>query len=278
MLKKRSSFVFQISVNDKIDCDNTYDVSRPRKDNKVPSNNENRGKESLIQPQRSSASPTSSALKRGNPFSINENATKPKLVNSRKREKEKHWLTAYQERSSVPLNEVMGHSMGLEETSKQIDPIDEKGYLINKGSARVDDSIMIKQIKNGNITIFNINKNNAKYQVERIISEHNCHYKNEYIFALSESGGLRILRRLRLNVPGFNEEAFHHQNIFRREDIISTGTIYIDKGRLIITNASGHFKPSLESLTPIAQFLSDSGVSQKHYIMSDYLKVNEHVM
>ena len=65
-------------MNDKIDCDNTYDVSRQRKDNKVPYNNENRGKESLVQHQRSSASPTSNIWLRliedeeniGNPNSI----------------------------------------------------------------------------------------------------------------------------------------------------------------------------------------------------------------
>ena len=42
-----------------MECDNGYDVRKQIKDNKVPSNNENRGKEPFVQPQRSSASPTS---------------------------------------------------------------------------------------------------------------------------------------------------------------------------------------------------------------------------
>ena len=42
-----------------MECDNSYGVRRQIKDNKVPSNNDNRAKESLAQPQRSSGSPTS---------------------------------------------------------------------------------------------------------------------------------------------------------------------------------------------------------------------------
>ena len=42
-----------------MECDNGYDDRKQIKDNKVPSNNENRGKEPFVQPQRSSGSPTS---------------------------------------------------------------------------------------------------------------------------------------------------------------------------------------------------------------------------
>ena len=49
---------FQLSSNDPIECDNEF--RRQTKDNKVPSNNDIRGKEaSAQQQQRSSASPTS---------------------------------------------------------------------------------------------------------------------------------------------------------------------------------------------------------------------------
>ena len=42
-----------------MECDNSYDVRKQIKDKKVPFNNENRGKEPFVQPQRSSGSPTS---------------------------------------------------------------------------------------------------------------------------------------------------------------------------------------------------------------------------
>ena len=42
-----------------MECDNGYDVRKQIKDNKVPSNTENRGKEPFVHPQRSSGSPTS---------------------------------------------------------------------------------------------------------------------------------------------------------------------------------------------------------------------------
>ena len=42
-----------------MECDNSNDVRKQIKDKKVPFNNENRGKEPFVQPQRSSGSPTS---------------------------------------------------------------------------------------------------------------------------------------------------------------------------------------------------------------------------
>ena len=42
-----------------MECDNGYDIRKHIKDNKFLANNENRGKEPIVQPQRSSSSPTS---------------------------------------------------------------------------------------------------------------------------------------------------------------------------------------------------------------------------
>ena len=42
-----------------MECDNGYEIRKHIKDNNALVNNENRGKEPIVQPQRSSSSPTS---------------------------------------------------------------------------------------------------------------------------------------------------------------------------------------------------------------------------
>ena len=148
-------------------------------------------------------------------------------------------------------------------------------YLVNVGSDPTEVKLLKQQINNDNISLFMLDQNNAKQVINSIISGADRRIKNEYIFALSESKGLRILTK-GFNSIGFSEEAFHHQNIFINDkDILSAGTIYTNKKKIVITNFSGHFKPSEDSLHHMTSFLKSSGVNKKDFHVSDYKKIDK---
>jgi RHS repeat-associated protein len=116
-------------------------------------------------------------------------------------------------------------------------------YLLNQGSKPVDLDIMKEQVNNGNIYSFLLNNTNAENTIKSIIKNHKSNPRSEYIFALSEKKGMRVLARGDIR-HGFQKSAFHHQNIFiGRVDILSAGTIHIHKKKAIFTNYSGHYKP-----------------------------------
>ncbi|MHA1066435.1 hypothetical protein ACR9GP_21335 [Enterobacter ludwigii] len=145
-------------------------------------------------------------------------------------------------------------------------------YLVNQGSEPVGIEVMKSQVKRAAIYVYNIKKENATEMISDIIRENKRVRRNEYIFAFSERKGLRVLARG--GGMGFNKLAFHHQNIFTgRGDILSAGTIYVGKNKIFITNFSGHFKPSVDSLSHVERFLTDAGVSKKKFKISDYTKV-----
>lgn len=202
-------------------------------------------------------------------------------------EKNIYWLDAYRQR-------VAGHSEAAEmlpteslkvNVSKEpdlprphvvgADAEDMSGsgrYLVNQGSEPVGIDIMKSQVAREAISVYDINKDNATEMVNNIIRGNERARRNEYIFAYSEKRGLRVLARG--FGMGFNELAFHHQNIFTGgKDILSAGTMYVDKNRVLITNFSGHFKPSEDSLSHVEKFLTDAGVSKKKFKISDYSKV-----
>jgi insecticidal toxin complex protein TccC len=146
-------------------------------------------------------------------------------------------------------------------------------YLFNQGSKPVDLNVMKEQVHNGNIYSFLINNTNAKNTIKTIIKNHKNRPQSEYIFALSEKKGMRILARGDIR-NGFKESAFHHQNIFiGRTDILSAGTIYIHKNKAIFTNYSGHYKPSKDSLEHIQDFFENSDMNKKHFFINDYLTI-----
>lgn len=144
-------------------------------------------------------------------------------------------------------------------------------YLMNIGSPPISIDTLREQIQNANIDALTLIRNNAAETMKSLIKTRS---KQEYIFALSEKKGLRLLTK-GFNPLNFKEPALHHQNIFiGRNDILSAGTMYIQDGRATFTNFSGHFKPSDDTLRHVESFLLDAGLKKKHIAFSHYLKVN----
>lgn len=146
-------------------------------------------------------------------------------------------------------------------------------YIKNIGSEPLSISEMRKHYNQGVISYINISntEENANDKISRIIHEHKSLRKhNEYLFALSESAGLRIMERGRL-YSNINEHVFHHNNIYlTRMDILSAGTLFVENNKLSITNFSGHYKPSGESLTHIHDFLLRLGVRPQQFEIASY--------
>ncbi|AZE50386.1 Rhs-family protein [Pseudomonas chlororaphis] len=187
-------------------------------------------------------------------------------------EKQEEHIFSDVQSDKLPVPNVLESKVG---GSAMVERIDSERYLTNKGSRPVDIKIMREQVRRDNIYAFDLNRYNAKEIVESIIQGDSRRPKSEYIFALSESKGMRVLTR-GFAFTGFKEEALHHQNVFiGKQDILSAGTIYVHNKKMIVTNFSGHFKPPESSLLHVSNFLKESGISKKNFITSDYMKINE---
>lgn len=137
----------------------------------------------------------------------------------------------------------------------------------NQGTAPVEVNLMRHQIKIGNIVAHHINIFGGLEILKNIIKNPKG---NEFIFALSQKKGLRILEKPRVTFE-FEEEAFHHQNIFMNDnDIVSAGVVFVENGKILFTNFSGHFKPSYESLFHIKNYLKDIGFKKSRFEIKDY--------
>ncbi|UWF52175.1 RHS repeat protein [Pseudomonas sp. N3-W] len=144
-------------------------------------------------------------------------------------------------------------------------------YIKNIGSQPLSIEDMRALYRNGVIAHINISQANANEKIDQLIGDHRAYRKhNEYLFALSESAGMRIMERGRL-YSGADECAFHHHNIFlTRKDILSAGTIFVENNKISITNFSGHYKPPAESLTHVNNFLLSSDVPRQKFEFSNY--------
>ncbi|MGT3828648.1 RHS repeat-associated core domain-containing protein, partial [Enterobacter kobei] len=177
--------------------------------------------------------------------------------------------------SAMNIQNAPGTSTSTNESANNFhheDQDDEK-YIKNIGSESLSINEMKTHYRNGVISYFNISitDKSADEKISQLINEHKTYKKhNEYLFALSESAGLRIMERGRA-YSGVNEIVFHHNNIFlTRKDIISVGTLFVEDNKISITNFSGHYRPSAESLSHIYDFLLNKGVQRRKIEISSY--------
>ncbi|WBU47298.1 RHS repeat protein [Kosakonia pseudosacchari] len=170
------------------------------------------------------------------------------------------------QRPARPLSDVANNAVSEPEIAGD-------KYIKNIGSEPLSISEMRKHYNQGVISYINISNSeeNANEKISQLIREHKSLRKhNEYLFALSESAGLRIMERGRL-YSNANEHVFHHNNIYlTRMDILSAGTLFVENNKISITNFSGHYKPSGESLRHIHDFLLRRGVRPQQFEIASY--------
>ncbi len=202
----------------------------------------------------------------------------------------KHWLDIYRETMTpestripdvsehIPRGDMMD-AVSVNNAHLPIDfnrqaPPGNTPYLYNSGSPAVGRDVMRQQIFNANIFVSTLTTNNAREFFSELLSKRPAP-RGEYLFALSKSRGLRVMAK-GVNLLGGQPEAFHHQNIFMNQcDLLSAGTIYVSK-KIVVTNFSGHYKPSAESLEHMRLFLIQSGVKKKDFDIVNYLDVGKY--
>lgn len=151
--------------------------------------------------------------------------------------------------------------------STKIPKLSQAQIFSNQGTASVGPYLMRRQIKIGNIVVHQINGEEGPKILKNIAKNPK---ENDFIFALSKKKGLRILEKSRITFE-YEEEAFHHQNIFMNDnDIITAGTVFIENGEILFTNFSGHFKPPYESLMYIKNYFENIGIKKIKFKTLDY--------
>ncbi|MHC5233811.1 hypothetical protein [Brucella sp. LJL56] len=145
-------------------------------------------------------------------------------------------------------------------------------FLINRGTDAIGIPAMQRKIDRGELIIHKINNNNISGFIEEISTER---ISSDYIFSVSNSKGIRILERPKF-FSHLSHIEFHHQNIFQNDkDILTAGTLHVHNKKLIFTNMSGHYKPSVSSLNIIDDYMKSYRIPKSSYKLIDYTKTSQ---